>query len=149
MKHTTFIAGIVAVAASLTAFSAAADGGPGGGPMRGVSFETLDVNNDAQITQIEMDEYAVIRFDAADLDKNGSLNAEELQARASESLAKRVEHMISRMDKDGDGALSPEEMQHGKKGSKFEKADADNSGGLSKEEFADMRSHGKHNKKKK
>jgi Ca2+-binding EF-hand superfamily protein len=49
---------------------------------------------------------------------------------------KRFEMMISRMDVDGDGALSADEMSGAVKKTPLERLDTDGDGSISEEEFA-------------
>jgi hypothetical protein len=112
-----------------------------------MTFEQLDTNQDGQITEAEMKAQGAARFAKADTDGDGFLTTSEIEAAGSERAKKRAAHMMERMDTDKDGKLSVEEMgkPRGGKGDMFAKFDADNSGGLSKEEFeaakSKMRKH--------
>jgi hypothetical protein len=50
------------------------------------------------------------RFDAADVDKDGSLTPQERQAQRGEARAKMREHMFARLDADKNGAISKAEF---------------------------------------
>ena len=78
---------------------------------------------------------------------NSVLDRDEMIAAAQAMPAARADHMLDRFDKDGDGAISLDEMPAMPDGV-FDKADADSSGGLSEEELAQMRPHGKKRKHK-
>lgn len=113
-----------------------------GGHGERASFETLDADGNGEVTQAEMEAYRAERFSAADTDQDGALSKEELSARMSERAndraARWVERMMERMDANDDGKLSQDELasRGGRKaGDRFERLDADGSGGVSKEEF--------------
>ncbi|NGM46349.1 histidine kinase [Rhodobacter sp. SGA-6-6] len=116
-------------------------------------FDELDADKDGKVTEAEIRAWHDARFAAADADKNGTLSAEELTAmqvaRMQERLAVRSQKMIEKLDGNGDGQLSQEELaQMGKRETPFQRADADGDGGVSKEEAqAAMGKAGKHGKR--
>lgn len=141
------IAGL-AVALAVSA-SAALAFGPGQGGRHGErpSFAELDLDKDGQITQAEFEAHRQTRFDAADTDKDGKLSAAEIQAEGARRAEDRAAAMIKEFDKDGDGMLSAEELPKPKRmGKMFDRLDADNSGGISQEEFAEMEKRMEHRK---
>jgi len=151
MKKTMFIAGIVGVAVSVTAMSVAADGGTGKRDGKGhgghkMSFSALDIDGNGEITQEEMMQTAGSKFDSVDTDGDGALSRAEMEAQAQAKAAERIDRMMQRFDENEDGKLARDEMPKGGMERMFERADADNSGGVSKEEFAEMRKHGKRGK---
>ena len=65
-------------------------------------------------------------------------------ARIQERMAERSKKMVERLDANGDGQLSAEEMaKMGKRETPFQRADADGDGGISKEEAQAAMGHGK------
>jgi hypothetical protein len=163
MKRTVLISSLTALALAGTAFAAiaASDGKPGRAEHRGdrammLPFEDIDADADGKITTEEMQAHATLRFEEADADKDGLLDAAEMQAqmlaRATARMTERSARMIERMDRDGDGKLSAEEMRAGpREGDRFarmlSRLDKDEDGALSREEFEaarEMRSaHGR------
>lgn len=146
MKRTTFIITISSAALALTTLAAFAN-------TRGPDFSTLDTDGNGEVTIEEMQASAQTRFDAADTDGDGFLSQTELEAHSNENAAERAERMISRMDADDDGKLSPEEMMHRRNPERFfKRMDKDDNGTISKEEFeearAKMKDHGRKRKHK-
>lgn len=137
MTYKHFVCGIVITAASVVAVAAAADSGPRGAKM-GPSFGTLDADGSGEITQAELDAFAQSRFAELDTDGDGGISKEEMAAHASAKASKRHDRLYERFDANADGKLSPDEMPKGR-GSLMDRADADKSGTISEEEFADMR----------
>lgn len=141
MQRSTFIAAIAAAAVGLTTLSAMARD-------RGPDFSVLDADGSGEVTLEEMQAIGQARFAEADTDGDGFLSVSELEASASERAKSRAERIMSRMDANEDGKLSPEEMQNNRRdpARMFERLDADNSGGISQEEFeqarAEMRKRG-------
>ncbi len=113
----------------------------GDGHGKRASFETLDADGDGQLTRAEMQAHMKARFDAADSDGDGILTRDEIEARGRQKAAERAGRMIGKLDADGDGAVSFEEMQAAKpRGARmFERADADGDGAISRAEFDDAR----------
>lgn len=146
MTQTKLIFAIVAAAGLVGATNVLAKSGFGGfGPR--MQFEDLDTDGNGEISKAEMAAHKAARFKAADSNGDGKLTPEEMQAMAQKKMAKRTQKMITRFDQDGDGALSESELPNGgRHGDMFETIDADASGGISKEEFAQGAMHrgGKH-----
>lgn len=108
-------------------------------------FADVDADGDGKITQDEMQDHRAEQFSEADTDGNGTLSPDEMIARAQDRMARRVSHMIKRLDGDGDGELSMEEMGKRHKGGMFAGMDSDGDGAVSAEEFKAMRGlRGKH-----
>lgn len=148
MKHRHFIAGLVLAAGALAGGAALAQGmmsGPMGGPMGGPgmdrrpSFEELDADKDGTVTQDEMLAHAKGRFDAVDTDGNGQITLEEMQAQARQRADAMAAQMLKRMDQNGDGVLSFDEMPGQRRESRMERMfsrfDADGDGSVSQDEF--------------
>lgn len=110
-----------------------------GGPREPVSFETLDLNADGQITQDEMRARGAARLAQADTDGDGEISRDELLARARAGAESRVDRMMERLDADENGALSQAELEKARGnrggGRLFNRADADGDGALSKAEY--------------
>lgn len=143
-KH--FIAGIVLTAFAVTAGAASA-GNKGGHKSHRMSFEQLDADGNGEVTKAEMQAAAKARFADADANGDGALSRDEMLAAANARAEKRVDRMMERMDANGDGKITPDERP-GMPDEKFDKIDADGSGGISKEEFAEMRKHGRKHRDK-
>ncbi len=139
MKHTGFIAAVVGASVVLTAGFAQAQG-PGG--MRGghMSFEALDADGNGEISREEMTNHRQVRFSGADADGNGALSRDEMIAAGQARVQEHVTAMIEAFDENGDGALSLDEMPGPRKPERaarfFDRMDSDDSGGISREEFA-------------
>ena len=118
----------------------------GGGMLRGL--QAFDANSDGAITQAEIDQFRqgqITRFDA---DGNGTLSVEEYQALWLEQMRERMvdafqEHdddgngqvtaeefneryagLVERLDRNGDGQLSPDDRRRGNRRAQPEQAPA-------------------------
>ncbi len=113
-------------------------GGPMGGfgGIRQEMMKEVDTNGDGSISQDEINVAIDARFTAFDADKNGSLSLEEFEALwaditkpmavrtfqfldpngdaaiSKSELNDRFGNVVSRFDKNGDGALSPDDRPH-------------------------------------
>ncbi|KJZ19680.1 EF-hand domain-containing protein [Loktanella sp. S4079] len=127
------LSGVVMAAGALSAQPA-----PGEMPER-PDFATLDVDADGNLTMEELQARADQRFADMDTDGDGALSAEELVAKRVADAEARVARMITRLDANEDGILQMEELQP-RGGARFERMfermDADQDGVLSEEEFA-------------
>lgn len=97
---------LILAAAVLTAGAGtAALASPERGP-RGPGF--ADTNGDGVVTVEELQNKSAERFQKADADGNGKLDVEEMQAAM---LRERAERRVRALDTDGDGEVSAEEFQ--------------------------------------
>lgn len=142
MKHTKFIAVIVAVASVAVSGAALAKGGGHHGPK--MSFEEIDADGNGTLTKAEFEALKETRFKATDSDGDGKLSLQEMQAHAQDQAEQRAARMLERFDKNGDGGLSMDELPKPRRGAKmFDHMDGDGSGGISKQEFEEARmNHG-------
>jgi len=105
-------------------------------------FATLDTNGDGQISMEELAAQGAARFAAADTNSDGALSEDELLARATarnqERAAKMVERMLAHLDENDDGLIQQSELPDPnatRAERRFSRADADENGTLSEEEF--------------
>ena len=140
MKASTFTAVVVLTATALAGTAVLAKSGDRGGRM---SFEQFDTNNDGQITQDEIAAMRSERFAKADTDGDGFITLDELTAQSVKRAEERAAGMMEKLDTDGDGKLSEEDMaQSSRAGRMFERLDQDNDGVITKAEFDEARKHG-------
>lgn len=103
-------------------------------------FETLDLDGSGEITADEMKAHAATRFADRDADGDGKVDLAELQTHLRAQADARAARMLDRMDTNGDGALTEDEMAGRRDPARMiARMDTDGSGGLSKEEFAEAR----------
>lgn len=145
--------GVMVGSAALAEQGGMGMGGPGDGENRAAMltemFATIDADKDGKITFAELEANRKAEFTAADSNGDGSLNAEELSARAlarfQEKLADRSQAMLDTMDNDGSGGLSADELGQGPGMRNFARIDADNDGAITR---AEAEAGMKHRKKR-
>ncbi len=102
-------------------------------------FATLDLDGNGALTLEELQAQGQARFASMDTNGDGAVSAEELIAAANSRAADRAATMIARMDENGDGLLQAEEMQARRGGDRaarmFDRVDADSDGSISQAEF--------------
>lgn len=121
----------------------------------GMMFEKVDTNGDGYLDAAELSAARDARFDALDTNNDGVVTREEIAAHRGKMKAehgksgksgKMAEKAFKRMDTDGNGSISQEELEagmkkrHGKRaearqGRMMEHMDANNDGKLTKEEM--------------
>ena len=130
-KH-GFMMLICASAIALSAGMGAARGSEGDRP----GFNDIDLNGDGEISRDEFQAIGAARFQAIDTNGNGQLDRTELEAAASKRAERRAERMLQRLDTNGDGTLSLEEMQARRDpGRVMSRMDTDGNGSISQAEF--------------
>ncbi|MCL3882158.1 EF-hand domain-containing protein [Marivita sp. GX14005] len=130
---------IATLVASSGATMVAAKGFDRGGQGRAEMFREMDANADGSVSA---EEFAARKtfFDRADTDGDGRLTRGEIVSAAQARAENRADRMIARMDADGDGALSADEIgPRGTKARMFERLDSDGDGAISETEFREAR----------
>lgn len=113
--------------------------GPGGyGPMT-MTFEELDANGDGQVSLQEFQDARQARFASADADGDGNLTRDEMIAAIQARAGDQADRMIQRLDANGDGALSLDEMPKPRGDRMMKRLDRNDDGTLSREEFEAMK----------
>ncbi|MDA8584907.1 calcium-binding protein [Rhodobacteraceae bacterium] len=105
----------------------------------GPSFETLDADGSGEITAEDLKALRDARFAELDTDGNGSASEAEYTAAAASRAGEQAAARFARLDADGDGTLSRDVLENrrgrGISERMITRFDADNSGGVSAEEF--------------
>lgn len=109
----------------------------------GMSFETLDVDGNGEITAEDLTALRDNRFAEMDSNSDGVITRDEFVAVQTARTEARAAEMFERLDADGDGTLSRDVIENGRRGGMGERMisrfDEDNSGGISAEEFEEAR----------
>jgi EF hand len=137
----TALAAAALIGAAFTS-ATLAETGPNGHSERGAflmqEFDAIDTDKDGNLSQAELAAHRAAQFAAADTNGDGMLGPEELtawhEARMTAMLQERSARMIWRMDDNGDGSLSAEEMGEGPVEERFARIDTDDDGMISKAE---------------
>lgn len=132
----------LSILASLLAVAAFAADAPPPGPARA----PMDANNDGFVSREEATSFPRLaaQFDAADTDKDGRLDAAEMQAHREAMHGERRAHGEQRWkaaDTDGDAAISREEAKASmpRLAAEFDKVDANGDGKVTRDEMQAVR----------
>ncbi|CBL44533.1 Calcium-binding EF-hand [gamma proteobacterium HdN1] len=101
-------------------------------------FEEIDTDKNGTLSAAEIAAFQKSHFDEADLNKDGSIDAAEFKAMHEKRRAQREEAMFKRMDSNGDGKLSAEEISKARH-MRLENCDKDKNGAITKEELENCR----------
>jgi Ca2+-binding EF-hand superfamily protein len=161
MRRVSILLAGTAIAFGLGAAALAQTGpgskSPGGDRFRTQLFERLDADKDGRITKAEYDAARAAEFKTADKDGDGFLSKEEFAAHGDQRRGAFVDRMFARLDKNGDGRLTADELRpaRAKRGDRadrgdrgrrgegrldFERADAAKKGFLTLEDLTTYRS---------
>lgn len=121
---------------------AANPAGRGPGPELQKRFQEMDANADGSVTASEFQAHRMARFAAADANGDGKLSVEEIEASRRTQRVERITRMIAWHDRDGDGMLSEAEMPV-RGGAMLMRLDADGDGAVSADEMRAGPKHGK------
>jgi Ca2+-binding EF-hand superfamily protein len=108
-----------------------------GNPM--MQFGQMDTDGDGKITTEEMAAFRAARFAEQDSDGDGFLTKDEMlaaqMAKIQDRMGKRIEHMMIEQDADDDGKISLEELSATDRGAQmFSRLDLDGDGAVSQDE---------------
>jgi len=134
LRNGLMVAALVAAGAlSLTA-TAGGHGGRGGGE-RGKEFVAkIDTDGNGALSKVEIDTFNLARAQEFDLNKDGSVTAEEMRTFREQQRAKRAAERMARMDTNKDGKVSVQEIADSH-GEWLARMDADGNGEVSAEEM--------------
>ncbi|WP_269522128.1 EF-hand domain-containing protein [Coraliomargarita parva] len=114
--------------------------GPGGPGKKGDFFKKLDTDGDKQLSKEEVADAKRLseNFDKIDADSDGYLTPEELRAHMKQMREERDGGERKKLDTDGDGVITKAEAEEA--GAKrllenFDKIDTDGNGEISREEM--------------
>ncbi len=104
-----------------------------------MNFEQLDLDGSGEITREDLEMLPDARFAEMDADGSGAISEAEFVAAAQARAGEVAGRMFARLDADGDGVLSQDALaargRHGGRLRGIMRLDADDSGGVSEEEF--------------
>ncbi|MEL6259111.1 MAG: EF-hand domain-containing protein, partial [Pseudomonadota bacterium] len=100
-------------------------------------FAKIDGNGDGAISKDEVEAHRAEVFATADADNNGLVTQAELEAHREAHKAEFRSKVFSKVDVDGDGALSLDEFQT-PEGQGFDRVDANGDGLLTEDEIKAM-----------
>lgn len=122
-------------------------------PHGGFDFAALDADKDGKVTKAEVEAFRAAKVKAMDANADGKISADELAApriaAATDRIKARSAEMVTKLDSDGDGMLTAAEMAV-RPGPEmlFERIDANGDGAVTQEEVdaAQKAMHEKHGK---
>lgn len=106
--------------------------GFGGGPE--AMFERFDADGDGRVTQGEVDAFRAGMFAQMDGDGDGQLTPEEALTFASARMQARIEQRFGVLDADGSGTVSATEFAAGRSGMMFDRLDTNGDGVITRDE---------------
>lgn len=107
--------------------------GMGGAGMMSQVFTAVDADGDGSITQAEIDAYRSARVQEADADGDGALSIEEFDMIWRQLTRSRMVDMFQNFDEDGDGTITAAEMD-ARFGSVVQRMDRNGDGALTPED---------------
>ena len=119
--------------------------GPHGHPGRAFAehwFQSMDTNNDGQVTQQEMEAGTQRLFDRLDANKDGEITREEAETGAAAIRKEELTAHFRELDADKDGRLTADESKIPQRF--FDRLDTNHDHALSLEEFLAMPDFGDH-----
>ncbi len=143
MTAKTLTTTCAALAVATLAIVGAADAHPRGGDRgahHGAGFARLDADGDGAVSAEEFTDPAGARFAALDANGDGQVSPAEIAAHAETHRDRRrearAERLVERLDTDGNGSLSLEEMRRARdRRAIFERLDTDGDGSLTRDEL--------------
>jgi hypothetical protein len=108
-------------------------GGRGGGEMFRMLFEEVDADGNGAVTQEEIDAFRAAKVAGADASGDGALSIEEFDTLYREFTRMRMVRAFQELDTDGDGVISPAEMDR-RFGRVVERMDRNGDGALTIED---------------
>ena len=139
--------GLMALMTAL-AIAPAAHAGNKGDEKGSSPLMQMDLDGDGQITRAEAEGAREARFAEIDTDGSGTLSLAEMQAHGQKKMAERSAQHFARLDANGDGQVSPDEMKtaKGDRGARmFDRMDTNGDDVLDASELAKAKEH--HGKK--
>lgn len=135
VRNGLLVAALVAAGAmSLTAVAGGGHGGHRGGGHGKMLMEKADTDGNGALSKVELDAFNLARAQELDLNKDGSVTAEEMKAYREQQRAKRAAERMARLDGNKDGKVSVQELADSR-GQWIAKLDADGNGELTAEEM--------------
>ena len=104
-----------------------------GGPKGAAMFEQLDADGDGRVTRAEMESAIDEHLAGADSDKSGSLSLDEFEGLWLSKMRERMVDDFQRLDNDGDGQVTREEMAKPME-RMFDRADRNDDGAIERGE---------------
>lgn len=136
--------GVAIIGPALAFAHGSSDGGtPDGSQAAHIQerFAAMDTDKDGKVTPAELAAHRTARFAERDTNGDGKLSLAEIDAAHAKHRQERIARMIAWNDTDGDGMLSAGELPHRGAG-RMMKLDRDGDGAVSLEEMQAMKDHG-------